>query len=181
MKEYLMNMFQLILSPGNGWEDIDSANENPRKIAKSGYYPLIAVTAASVFIQGIYHQYIPFIVLFLRMFVTFLVYFIAYFFGTFILSIFVESTLNGRYNERKCQTFALYTLGLLALISLIVNCLPVTSMMLFFLPFYVALIQWKATKYMDIKEEKIGIFMIIAILGVLLPLYFFYFLFSLIL
>ena len=95
-----MNMFQLILSPGNGWEDIDSANENPRKIAKSGYYPLIAVTAASVFIQGIYHQYIPFIVLFLRMFVTFLVYFIAYFFGTFILSIFVESTLNGRSNGK---------------------------------------------------------------------------------
>lgn len=181
MKRYLKHLFQLILSPGNGWEDIDSANENPRSISQSGFYPLIAITAASVFIQGIYHHQIPFLVLFLRMLVTFLVFFLSYFFGAFILSIFVESTLNGRYNERKCHTFALYTLGLLALISLIVNCLPVTSMMLFFLPFYVALIQWKATKYMDIKEPKIGIFMIIAILGVLLPPYFFYFLFSLIL
>lgn len=181
MKKYLMHMFQLILSPGNGWEDIETANENPRVIAQTAYYPLIAITSASVFIQGLYHQYIPFLVLFLRMLVTFLVYFLAYFFGTFILSIFVESTLNGRYSERKCQTFTLYTLGLLALISLIINCLPVTSMMLFFLPFYVALIQWKATKYMDIKEQKVGIFMIIAIFGVLLPLYFFYFLFSLIL
>lgn len=115
------------------------------------------------------------------MLVTFLVYFISYFFGAFILSVFVEPTLNGRYNERKCHTFTLYTLGLLALISLVINCLPITSMMLFFLPFYVALIQWKATKYMDIREEKIGIFMIIAILGVLLPPYLFYFLFSLIL
>ncbi|MDE6116184.1 MAG: hypothetical protein K2O30_01120 [Duncaniella sp.] len=181
MKSYLKHLFQLILSPGNGWEDIDSANENPRDIAQSGFYPLIAITAVSVYLQGIYHQHIPFLVLFLRMLVTFLVYFISYFFGAFILSVFVEPTLAGRYNERKCHTFTLYTLGLLSLISLIVNCLPITSMMLFFLPFYVALIQWKAAKYMGVSEPKTGIFMIIAILGVLLPPYFFYFLFSLIL
>lgn len=180
MKRYLMNMFQLILSPGNGWEDIQTANENSRDIFRSGYIPLITITALSVFIQGIYHHY-EFLVLFLRMLITFLVYFISYFFGTFILSIFVESTLNGAYNERKCETFALYTLGLLALISLVINCLPITPMMLFFLPFYVALVQWKATKYMDVNPHKAGIFMIIAILGVLLPLYLFYFLFSLIL
>ncbi len=181
MKSYLKHLFQLILSPGNGWEDIDSANENPREIAQTGYYPLIAITAACVFLQGIYHHHLAFLVLFLRMLVTFLVYFISYFFGTFILSVFVEPTLSGRYNEKKCHTFTLYTLGLLALISLIINCLPVTSMMLFFLPFYVAIIQWKAVKFMGVQESKIGIFMIIAILGVLLPPYFFYFLFSLIL
>lgn len=180
MKRYLMNMFQLILSPGNGWEDIQSANENSRDIFRSGYIPLIAITAVSVFVQGIYHHH-DFLVLFLRMLITFLVYFIAYFFGTFILSVFVESTLNGAYSERRCETFTLYTLGLLALISLVINCLPITPMMLFFLPFYVALVQWKATKYMDVKPQKYGIFMIIAILGVLLPLYLFYFLFSLIL
>lgn len=181
MKKYLKHLFQLILSPGNGWEDIASANENPRIIAQSGYYPLIIIAALSVYIQGIYHLQLEFIVLFMRMLMTFLVYFISYFFGAFILSVFVEPTLEGKYDERKCHTFTLYTLGLVALIKIINNCLPSTSMMLFFLPFYVALIQWKATKYMGISESKTGIFMIIAILGVLVPPYFFYFLFSLIL
>ena len=81
-------------------------------------------------------------------------------------------------DEKRCHTFVLYTLGLLALISLIINVLPVTSAMLFFLPFYVALIQWKGCSYMRIRPDRIGIFMIIAILGVLMPLYLFYFLFS---
>ncbi|WP_301904684.1 hypothetical protein, partial [uncultured Duncaniella sp.] len=85
-----------------------------------------------------------------------------------------------RYNEKKAHTFVLYTLGLLALISFIVNVLPITSAMLFFLPFYVALIEWKGCTYMGVKSERIGIFMIIAILGVLMPPYLFYFLFSLV-
>ena len=116
----------------------------------------------------------------MRMIVTFLVYFVSYFFGVFVLSLFSEPTLEGRYDENRSHIFTLYTLGLLALISLLVNCLPVTKGMLFFLPFYVALVQWKGTKYMEVKPEKTGIFMIIAILGVLMPPYIFYFLFSLI-
>ena len=179
MKRYLKHMLQLTLSPGNGWEDIGKANDNPRDIALAGYYPLIALAAISVFMQGVYHH-AEFLVLFMRMIVTFLVYFVSYFFGVFVLSLFSEPTLEGRYDENRSHIFTLYTLGLLALISLLVNCLPVTKGMLFFLPFYVALVQWKGTKYMEVKPEKTGIFMIIAILGVLMPPYIFYFLFSLI-
>lgn len=179
MKRYLKHLFQLILSPGNGWEDIDKADDRPRDIAVNGFYPLAALAAISVFMQGVYHH-VDFLVLFMRMIVTFLVYFIAYFFGVFVLSLFAEPTLEGRYDEKRAHTFTLYTLGLLALITLIVNVLPITSAMLFFLPLYVALVQWKGVAYMKVKPEKTGLFMIIAILGVLAPTYFFYFLFSLI-
>lgn len=179
MKRYLKHLFQLILSPGNGWEDIGKADDAPRDIAVTGFYPLIALAALSVFMQGVYHH-VEFLVLFMRMIVTFLVYFVSYFFGVFVLSLFAESTLEGRFDDRRAHTYALYTLGLLALVSLIINVLPVTSAMLFFLPFYVALIQWKGVAYMRVKSDKIGIFMIIAILGVLMPTYIFYFLFSLI-
>lgn len=179
MKRYLKHLFQLILSPGNGWEDIDKADIPPRDIAVKGYYPLIALTSVSVFMQAAYHHE-EFIVLFMRMIMSFLVYFVSYFFGVFALSLFVEPTLEKRYNETRSSTFVLYTLGLLALISLIINVLPVTKEMLFFLPFYVALIQWKGCRYMEVRKDRTGLFMIIAILGVLMPLYIFYFLFSLV-
>ena len=179
MRRYLKHLFQLILSPGNGWEDIGIAADNPCSIATRGFHALIAVTALSVFMQGVYHH-AEFLVLFMRMIVTFLVYFVSYFFGVFALSLFAEPTLEKRYDELRSQTFVLYTLGLVALISLIINVLPITSVMLFFLPFYVALIQWKGVGYMEVKPDKVGIFMILAILGVLMPPYIFYFLFSLI-
>lgn len=204
MKRYLKHLFQLILSPGNGWEDI-AKDDDPtrdiackdftsttgshgagrrsvdsvRDIAVHGYYPLIALTAVSVYMQGVYHH-VDFLVLFMRMIVTFLVYFVAYFFGVFALSLFSEPTLEKRYNEKRAHIFVLYTLGLLALISFIVNVLPVTSAMLFFLPFYVALIEWKGCNFMGVKPDRTGIFMIIAILGILMPPYLFYFLFSLV-
>ena len=94
MKRYLKHMLQLILSPGNGWEDIGKANDNPRDIALAGYYPLIALAAISVFMQGVYHH-AEFLVLFMRMIVTFLVYFVSYFFGVFVLSLFSEPLPKG--------------------------------------------------------------------------------------
>lgn len=45
MRRYLKYLFQLILSPGNGWEDIAIADDNPQSIASRGFYPLIAIAA----------------------------------------------------------------------------------------------------------------------------------------
>lgn len=179
MRSYLKYLFQLILSPRNGWEDIEKGDIPYSEIASTGFYPLIAIAAASVFIQAFFMHHIVPITLFIRMVVTFVVYFISYFFGTFALSLFAEPMMQGEYDEQRCHTFTLYTLGLLSIISIIVNCLPITPLVLFFLPCYVALIQWKGCGYMHIRPERTGHFMTLSILGVLLPPYIFYFLFSL--
>lgn len=181
MKRYLRHLLQLVLSPGNGWEDIASASISPREIALKGYYPLIMLTAVSVFAQWVWHHSADFTLLFMRMIITAIVYFIGYFFGVFILSVFLEPCLEGRYDEARAQTFTLYTLGLLAVISLLINCLPVSQILLFFLPIYVGIIQWKGVAYMGVRPDKAGVFMFIAVLGVLCPPYLFYFLFSLLL
>ncbi|MCX4369731.1 MAG: hypothetical protein OSJ41_09445 [Duncaniella sp.] len=186
MKYYLQYLFQLILSPRNGWEDIDKAMSasgsrlTPSRIAAEGFYPLIAVAAVSVFIQALFKHHVVFLSLFMKMIITFVVYFISYFFSTFVLSVAVELMIEGEYDEQRCQTFTLFTLGMLAMISIIVNCLPITPLVLFFLPCYVALVQWKGCEYMHVRPDRIGHFMMLAILGVLLPPYIFYFIFSLI-
>ena len=187
MKHYLKYLFQLVLSPRNGWEDIDKAASptlrspmTPDTIAAKGYYPLIAVAALSVFAQALFRHHIVFLDLFMKMIITFVVYFISYFFSTFVLSMAIEPVIEGDYDEPRCQTFTLYTLGLLALITIIQNFLPITALVLFFLPCYVALIQWKGCEYMHVRKDRIGHFMMLAILGVLLPPYIFYFGFSVI-
>lgn len=178
MKHYLKHLFQLILSPGHGWEDIAQADTSPRELAMKGYYPLAGLAALSVFMQGVYHHAL-FLTLLMRMMVTFLVYFTGYFFGVFMLSLFAEPMLSRGYDERRAHTFVLYSLGLLALITLLINCLPVTREMLFFLPLYAALVEWKGIAYMGVKADKTGPFMLIAILGILCPIYLFFKLFSL--
>lgn len=181
MKEYLKLLFQLILSPGNGWEDIERSRLTPARLLGRGLFPLMALAALSVFVQALWMHHPVFMKLLMRMIITFVVYFISYFFSTFVLSVTPVVADNPQPDEdERAQTFTIYTLGLLALISIIINVLPVTSLVLFFLPCYVALVQWKGCRYMNIPPERTGIFMTAAILGVLLPPYIFYFIFTLI-
>ena len=137
MKDYLKCLLQLILSPRNGWEDIEKGDVSPSRLAVDGFLPLIAITAVSVFVRAMFLHHVEFLTLFIDMIITFVVYFISYFFGTFILSIFMEPMVDGEYDEQKCQTFTLYTLGLLALITIIFNCFPLPKIMLFFFALYI--------------------------------------------
>lgn len=178
MKDYLKYLLQLILSPANGWEDIEKGDVPPSRLTVDGYLPLIALTAVSVFTKALFLHHVEFITLFLDMVITFVVYFISYFFGTFILSIFLEPMVDGDYDDQRSQTFTLYTLGLTAIIGIIFNCFPLPGIMLFFFALYIVLIQFRGIRYMHIRQESTGLFMILAVLGVLCPPYIFHFIFS---
>ncbi len=59
MKDYLKCLLQLILSPRNGWEDIEKGDVSPSRLAVDGFLPLIAITAVSVFVpasRGVPHS-----------------------------------------------------------------------------------------------------------------------------
>ena len=178
MKAYLKYLFQLILSPRNGWEDIEKADMDPSRLLSAGYYPLIGVAAASVFVRALFYPGIDFMDLFVSMVEWFVVYFVGFFFGVFSLSLFLEPMVEGHYDEDRVHTFVLYTLGLEAIINIIFQCLPVSPLVLFFLPCYVALVQYKGVAFMRVRPEQQGLFMLLAIFGVLLPPYIFYYIFS---
>ena len=58
MKDYLKCLLQLILSPRNGWEDIEKGDVSPSRLAVDGFLPLIAITAVSVFVRAMFvHRY----------------------------------------------------------------------------------------------------------------------------
>ena len=186
MKYYLQYLFQLILSPRHGWEDIEKATSaegarlTPARLAAEGFYPLIAIAAVSVYSQALFKHHVVFLSLFMKMIITFVVFFISYFFSLFVMSAAIEPMIKGEYDEQRCQIFTLFTLGMLACVDIIMNCLPITPLVLFFLPCYVALVQWKGCDYMQVRPDRIGHFMLLAIFGVLLPPYIFKFIFSLI-
>ena len=80
MKDYLKCLLQLILSPRNGWEDIEKGDVSPSRLAVDGFLPLIAITAVSVFVRAMFLHHVEFLTLFIDMIITFVVYFISYFF-----------------------------------------------------------------------------------------------------
>ena len=59
MLGYLKYMFQLLLMPSRGWEDISAESPVPEAMQSRGYYPLLALTAAAVFMQLLYRPCWP--------------------------------------------------------------------------------------------------------------------------
>ena len=173
-------MFQLILSPAKGWVDIAREGEPVSLLASEGFYPFLGLTSLTVFIQRIYHVDLTVGVMLERAIVTFMMYFAAYFIGVAVLSGLWYKGRGDSVEQKHTHTFVIYTLGLLALINIIANCIPVELSVTFFLPIYVAIIMWKADRYMGVEPHDTGRFMLISIPGVLAPPYILNFLFNLI-
>ncbi len=182
MLKYLKHLVQLILSPGQGWTDVAATRLPYRELAASGLYPLTALTALSVFISRIYHEGLTLGHLLTDAVITFVMYFLGYFISTFVMSVFLKPHIDeGEMSEERYHTFVIYIIGLLEIITIIQNCLPTAIAITLFLPIYVAIVMWKGARYMRVRRDHTGPFMILSVLGVLLPPYILSFLFHLIL
>lgn len=178
---YLKYLLQLILSPVHGWEDIGAAPQSQGEVASRGFYPLSAITALSVFAGKIFHPLRTLQELLIEAIITFVMFFLGYFFATFVLSTCIGPVVPGHTDERRCQLFSLYVMGMLELIAIIGNIVPITLAITWFLPVYVAVVMWKGAEFAGVKRENSGRFMLLAVPGVLLPPYILKLVFSIIL
>ena len=179
MGAFLKYLFQLLLSPGHGWEDVADDDANPRELAARGFYPLTAIAAVSVFAQLVFHTLNTVTELLIRAIITYMMYFIGYFAATFVLGLFSGSDLQAETYERRSQLFAMLSVAILELMTITVNLVPITLVLAWFLPVYVAIVMWKGCDFMGVRPGQTGRFMLLAIPGVILPPYLINLLFTL--
>ena len=177
MLKFLGLLIQLIISPAKGWEDIAAKGDDPRKICADGFYPLLGITASTVFIRHFYDIDAGLIELVQRAIITFIAYFASYFFASFMFSVFGRSMVEGELNEKKYHTYIIYNLSLLAVISIISNCIPMELSVVQFLPVFVLLVMWMGARYMCIKENSGVKYIFLSTISILLPPYVLEFLF----
>lgn len=169
---FLKCMLQLILSPTHGWEDISAEGRDEHSVAVGGLYPLLALAGASAFVGMAFHQELTFIVAVQRAMVTFVAYFASYFFSMFMLSFLLAPLVSGgEVNDRRLSTFVSYVIALMALLTLIDNCLPTSPAVIGFLPLYIIVILWKGWRYMAVVPGRVIRFVIIGFVTIMLPPY----------
>lgn len=168
---FLKNILQLILSPSNAWKDIEREETPVEAITRRGLYPTMAVMLVSVFIRPVYH-----IVQFdlVKLLQTALIQFVALFLAFFAGKYVIERSLP-QYNESGESdpiaggTVAAYGTGLMTIIQIIENLIPVQLAVIQLLPAFATVCIWKSARYLDIAPRYEAPFMIKSILALIAP------------
>lgn len=171
MLKFLGCLMQLIISPGKGWVDVAAVGEQPQQLASSGFYPLLGITACSAFVPRLYDKNLTLPVLIESAVVTFISYFIAYFLASALLSATIDRISTNNPGEKKINTFILYNLAILALITLLRNCLPMELSLVQFMPVFVLIVMWAGRQYLNINENSTPTFILLCALFILIPPY----------
>ncbi len=165
---YLRDALQLLLSPKRGWEDVSYDDFNMKSLLICGFIPWIAIVSCSELIRFAYLENCLWIPLIASVLCTFLKYFISYFIAGFAFSVYVPSITHGAGEEQIDNTVIIYGLGVLALLDLVKNCLPVDLAFLNFYPLYVLYILWRSERYIKVLPgERVG-YVLLCLFGVVL-------------
>jgi hypothetical protein len=180
MLKFLKNIFQLILSPGNGWEDISHDGEDPKVLAAKGLYPIIGFASIMAFAQFFYNEELSLVILLQRAIIIFVQFFVTYFIASLVFASSLRFWVEGTPNEKKYSTVIIYSIAILSLINAVQSCLPVELSLVYFLYLYVAIVIWKAARYLAVKEKFVSYYVVMAIVSILVPPFLIGSLFSLI-
>ncbi|MCF0214037.1 MAG: hypothetical protein HUK13_06285 [Muribaculaceae bacterium] len=167
MRLFLKLILQLVLSPTHGWEDVERAMPDVDRMARRGFYPLLTVTALSALI----FPQETILLTIVDVIVTFFMFFLGYLIGVFSLAVLLPSVTAGKVPDDRIRTYVMLITGMLAIIWLICNIVPALLPLVWFMPVYIAVVQWKGSIFLDVREDMIGKFVAITILGITFPPY----------
>lgn len=170
MLRFLKNLFQLAIAPRHGWEDVGAENTDAHTLASDGLYPLLGVVSLSAFCQLIYSPDAGLVPPLQNAIITFAVYFATLMLAQNLVPSLLDTCVDGGHvDDNRVNSFIIYSLGLMSLVSMIENLLPLELSLVQFLPVLVALVMWKATHYLSVMPPHNGKFIFVAIVFVLLP------------
>lgn len=172
MLHYLKLMLQILMAPQRGWEDVEAEGATARRVLLRGLLPLVAIAAVTVGFGALYQLHPSFSELLIKGVVVFLRYAISYFIGVAVLTYTLPRlTADGLVDRERVELFCAYCVGMMALIGILENLLPMELTLLQFLPIYVVVVICLGRGFVDVDERNIFSFAACAIIGIILPVY----------
>lgn len=176
---YLKLLFQLVLSPAQGWDDIAATKPDPHKMLLHGLLPLVGLTALSVGFAALWLSHPVVSNIIISAVITFAVYMLSYFCCIWVVSALLPHiSSDGLISRRRIQLYAAFLVGQMALIGFIENVVPAKLVLLQFLPLLLMVEMAKARDFLGAATERTGMVTTIGVLGVIVPVYLFFFIFS---
>ncbi|MBJ2187671.1 MAG: hypothetical protein JFR41_03420 [Muribaculaceae bacterium] len=151
---YIKQLFQLILSPSRGWEDVSESGVLARKLQEKGFYPFLGVTAVSEFLRLLYTHDLGFWSVVLSAIAVAGAMFVSLYLARLFLDMTAERFINGTLNAAKVDVFVTYMMGINCLFRVFENAMPASMTFLKFLPLISLIIIFKSNAYMSVKADS---------------------------
>lgn len=173
MGNFLKYLFQIILSPEKGWEDmaydLNMNRINVRRLYIHSFLPLIAACSVTAFVRLVFGA--DWLLCMASAIGEFVSLFLTYHLGIYIISWFmprlVDPEARDSQDQRRLAVVVMMSASFIALVALVTNIIKVQIGLLAFLPFYVVFILWKGCGFLEIDRRQEGLFMIVASTSVL--------------
>lgn len=172
MLRYLTHMLQLLLSPTRGWEDVAAQPTPARKALTHGLLPLIAVVALTAPVRAWWDD-LGITVMLLSVLCTFVKYLLAYYVALLVMVSGLPYVTAHRRpaNEDTVAIFLCLTMGMMVLIGLVANVLPVIPTLVHFLPLYVMVVMFQGRNYVGVANDNAFQFLVLSVCAVIAPVY----------
>ena len=186
MGSFLKYLFQIILSPTSGWEDVGAALDarlvDVRRLYVRAFLPLIAICSASAFVRLLFGEPYDALWCLATAIISFVVMFLTYHISIYAISSFMPRLIDDRlscsHDQRQLALVVMMSVAFIALVVMVRNVVKVNLAIIDFLPFYVGLRLWKASRFLCIDRRQEGLYMIVAAASVLGSFYLLGFLFG---
>jgi membrane protein len=181
---FLKYLFQIILSPAEGWNDmaydLNMNRVNVRQFYLRSFLPLVAICSASIFIRLIYGA--DWLLCMASAIGEFVSFFLTYHLAIYIISWFmlrlVDADARDKQDQRRLAVVVMMSVSFIALVAMVTNIIKVKIGLLSFLPFYVVFILWKGCGFLTVDRRQEGLFMIVASASLLGAYYLLSFIFN---
>lgn len=168
---FLKNILQLILAPSNGWEDIQREEQPVETVTSRGLYPLMAIMLLTVFVRPLYSiEKFELVSMLQIALVQFVALFVALYGSRTIMEHYLPVyNATGQSDPVAVGNVAVYGTGLMTVIQIVENLIPIELTVIQMLPAFAAICVWKAAPYLDIERNRETKFMLICVASLILP------------
>ena len=159
-KNIVSSLFALVAAPGKAWQSISSKEESQATFLNGYLYPIMGITALSVFVNLFNDQFTLEKALKL-MTIDFVKFFVGFYIASFLIDELLQKFFDREKNPKQVQLFVGYTLSVYMLITIFLNLFMGMFSFLRFAPLYIIYVIWEGSKYFspDIIERFMFILM----------------------
>lgn len=160
-------LFRMMINPIEGWKRIRRADYSPELTARKCFYPLIAISSASCFLDLLFTEESTLSNCVIKGITTFVAFFFGFYLVMMLEKIFFPAPYKGIADSEFGKIFVMYNLSTLALFQTFYQCLPMLGPLLAFLPIWTIYLIIRGARFFKFPVEKRNLLVTLLVLFII--------------